>query len=143
MHATRVSQGRKGLTMKATIIKNAMHIKYFLEHVGYRILEGNWSHSNDRINVIANEDGNLVFDSCNVTHNDGCDVQDDELDLEALKQLAIAYLAEHDASEDVRVRFDAMGTNVFGERRALTWLYHNALSVLRQTSAALTSDPGH
>ena len=121
MHATRVSQDRKGLTMKATIIK------YFLEHVGYRILE----------------DGDLVFDSCNVTHNDGCDMQDDELDLEALKQLAIAYLAEHDASEDVRVRFDAMGTNVFGERRALTRLYHNALSALQQTSAALTSDPGH
>ena len=58
--------------MEATIRDKAERgIKTYLERQGFEIMEEDWAHGSDRIDFIADDEGELAFIDCRINDNDG------------------------------------------------------------------------
>ena len=86
--------------MEAIDTKAMKGIKSYLERRGFEILEENWAHGGDIIDLIANEEDDLAFISCQLRRNSGKGFPEEALDRDSLERLAAAYLTEHLDSGD-------------------------------------------
>lgn len=93
----------------------------YLEHRGYGILEMGWESPAGTADIIADEDGALVFVDVRA-RRDTDEGFPPEFPTAAERtrreMVALAYLAEHDVAE-MAVRFDNIALMVVGESRAL------------------------
>ena len=116
--------------MEATIRDKAERgIKTYLERQGFEIMEEGWAHGSDRIDFIADDEGELAFIDCRINDNDGHGFADDKVDREAFERLAASYLTEHGEIPDSRVRFDVVSMLILSEGKGLLRHHRNALSV--------------
>lgn len=107
----------------------AMHgIRTFLERKGFEILEEGWTHGGDTVDFIAQDEGDLVFVSCQISRNRGEGFPEKKADRDALERVAIAYLAEQPGSDDCTVRFDLVSMMIDADDKALLRHHRNALS---------------
>ncbi|RDB54405.1 endonuclease [Paraeggerthella hongkongensis] len=116
--------------MEAIDTKAMKGIRSYLEHRGFEILEERWAHGGDAVDFISNEEGDLVFISCQFRQNNGEGFPEEALDRGSLERLAAAYLAEHLDSGDCTVRFDVVSMLTFGNDRGLLRHHRNALCEL-------------
>lgn len=116
--------------MEAIDAKAMKGIRSYLERRGFEILEERWAHGGDAIDFIVNEEGDLVFISCQLHQNSGEGFPEEVLDRSSLERLAASYLAEHLDSGDCTVRFDVVSMLILGDDRALLRHHRNALCEL-------------
>ena len=115
--------------MEAATNERAMRgIERFLERRGMKIIEAGWAHGNDKVDFIADDDGELVFISCTVRVNDGGGLGTEQVNRKAFERVAAAYLAEHLDIPEGAVRHDVVSMLVLGDSKALIRHHLNALS---------------
>lgn len=115
--------------MEATSNEKAMHgIKRFLERRGMEIIETDWAHGNNKIDIIAKDEDALVFISCTIRTNDGNGLGSEQVNRKAFERVAAAYLAEHLDIPEGTVRYDTVSMLVLSDSRALIRHHLNALS---------------
>ncbi len=103
----------------------------FLERQDYDILEHGWSCKSGNADLIATDDGNLVFVEVKTRSNEDRGMPEDEIGKDARRRnemIAIDYLAAH-AVCDVRVRFDVISILVVSEDRAFLRHHRDAMSL--------------
>lgn len=116
--------------MEAAIKDKAMrHIGTFLERQEMRILETDWAHGKDKIDYVADDEGELVFIACKISENTGKGMGNEHLDRDMFERIAAAYLAEHIDTPEGTVRFDTVSMLIVGDSKALLRHHRNALSV--------------
>lgn len=134
-HASRKARHRGGPgaeedVTEAVDTRATRGIRVCLERRGIEVLEEGWAHGGDVADLIARDEGDLVFVSCQVTQSGGEGFPEEDADRAALERLAASYLAEHLDFEDVLARFDVVSLLVVGEGRALLRHHLNALGTL-------------
>lgn len=103
----------------------------FLERQGYDILELGWQCKSGSADLIATDNGDLVFVEVRMRSNEDRGTPEDVIGKNARKRnerIAIDYLATHDIC-DVKVRFDVISILVVFEDRAFLWHHMNAMSI--------------
>jgi putative endonuclease len=115
--------------MEANIQSKAMQgIERFLERRGMEIIERGWAHGKDKVDFIADDEGDLVFISCTIRTNDGNGLDDEEPNRKRFERIASTYLAEHLDLPESTIRHDIVSMLVLSENRALIRHHRNALS---------------
>lgn len=115
--------------MEAATNEKAMRgIERFLERRGMKIIEAGWAHGNDRVDFIADDDGELVFISCTIRVNDGGGLGTEQVNRKAFERVAAAYLAEHLDIPEGTIRYDVVSMLILGDSKALIRHHLNALS---------------
>lgn len=116
--------------MEATIMDGARKAtRAYLERRDFEVLEEGWAHGSERVDLIAREDGDMVFVDV-VAADHGPDMPEERPDRSRFERLAAAYLAEHPDGGDFRVRYDVVSILVVNGDRALLGHHRNALGVL-------------
>lgn len=102
----------------------------FLEHRGYEVLETGWKCPAGTSDIVADDDGVLVF--VDVSARDGADrgfpaESCSQQTRTSREMIALAYLAEHDDGTELPVRFDNVAVVAFSPDRAMIRHHINAL----------------
>ena len=102
----------------------------FLEHRGYEVLETGWKCPAGTSDIVADDDGVLVF--VDVSARDGADrgfpaESCSQQTRTSREMIALAYLAEHDDGTERPVRFDNVAVVAFSPDRAMIRHHINAL----------------
>lgn len=103
----------------------------FLERQGYDILEHGWLGKSGSADLIATDDGDLVFVEVKTRSNEDRGMPEDAIGKNARKRnerIAIDYLATHDFC-DMKVRFDIISILVVSEERAFLRHHRDAMSL--------------
>lgn len=109
--------GRGGRSHRAIGEEMEQKAASFLESQGYRILERNFYAKAGEIDIIAREDGVLVFVEVKSCHPKNGIFPEEEVDRrkrERIVKTARYYLAKKKLSEDVPCRFDVVA--IFGNQ---------------------------
>ena len=119
--------------MEASITEKAMRgIERFLERRGMEIIEHGWAHGKDKVDFIAEDEGALVFISCNIRTNDGNGIADEEPNRKKFERIASAYLAEHLDLPESAIRHDivSMLIRLIGQKVCLKLIHRVGISGL-------------
>ncbi len=115
--------------MEATLKDKAMRgIATFLIRHDMEILEEGWAHGKDKIDFIADDDGELVFVECKIRHNEGDGLGAEKPSRKKLERIAAAYLADNLDIPEGTVRFDYVTMLIVGDHKALIRHHRNALA---------------
>ena len=115
--------------MEATINEKAMRgIEMFLNRRGIDILDTDWAHGSDRIDFVAEDEGELVFISTTVRDNTGEGLGPELVDRDSAERLAAAWLRDHQDYPESAVRFDIVTMLVLGDHKAFVRHHRNAWS---------------
>ena len=116
--------------MEAAIMDGARRAaRAFLERRDFEVLEEGWAHGGERVDLIAREDGDMVFVDV-VADDRGPDMPEERPDRGRFERLAAAYLAEHPDGGDFQVRYDVVSILVVNGDRALLRHHRTALGML-------------
>lgn len=114
--------------MEAAIKEKAMRgIENFLTRRGMEIIEHGWAHGKDKIDFVADDDGDLVFISCKIRENEGNGLGSEPVDRKMFERISAAYLAEHLDIPEGTVRMDVVSMLIIGENKGFLRLHTNAL----------------
>ncbi|MBQ9058515.1 MAG: hypothetical protein IJ125_04975 [Atopobiaceae bacterium] len=102
-------------------------IKHFLEHVGFDIIEQDWSNGSNHFDFIAYDDCCLVFVDSVVYHSKELCFPMMSLDREEHEHAALVYLSTHDNVGSGPIRFDCVELIAMNETRAFIRFRKNVL----------------
>lgn len=115
--------------MEATLKDKALRgIEMFLTRRGMEIIEKGWAHGKDKIDFIADDNGELVFIDCRIRRNEGDGLGPEKASRKKFERIAAAYLADHPHIPEGAVRFDCVNMLIIGDTKALIRHHINALS---------------
>lgn len=100
--------------------------KRYLELNGYEILDVDFNANGTVIDIVADDEGTLVFVSVNVNDDFTKGFKSSELDRAAYEIASCHWLADCDDRIDCPVRFDRIEMNVLGNHRAMIRHHVNA-----------------
>ncbi|MCR5846070.1 MAG: YraN family protein [bacterium] len=105
--------------------------KYYLERRGCEILEQNWECPFGEADLIAMDDGVLVFVEVKTRSCDEHGLPEEAVDAKKRRRyemIALAYLKENDF-DSLQVRFDVISITMMGMRKAFLRHHINAFGV--------------
>ena len=122
------ADGRHNLELGA---KGEEAARYYLERRGCEILEQNWKCPFGEADLIAMEDGALVFVEVKTRSCDAHGLPEEAVDAKKRRRyemIALSYLKENDF-DSMQVRFDVISIIMLGTRRAFLRHHINAFGV--------------
>ena len=93
----------------------------FLDHLGYEILERNWTCFAGEADIIAKDGDTIVFVEVKTRSSTQAGFPSEAVTpakRQRYEKIALAYLADHDFGE-ARLRFDCIALVVMGKRAAI------------------------
>lgn len=103
----------------------------FLERRGFEVLERNWTCAAGEADIIAQDEGTLVFVEVKTRSNTDKGLPEEAVDKhkrERYEKIAAAFLQTYE-TVDIAVRFDVVSILVIGSERAFLRHHVNAFSV--------------
>lgn len=137
LHARSYKKGRKMATKNKTLAQKGHEAAVkFLQSREYEILDENLKFEDGTIDIVAKDDGNIVFVQVSVRDSSSKGLPSEAMSNSKrmrLERMAIEYLKDNAADFRGGIRFDTIGIVVVGDDRAFIRHHINAMTLGEST----------